>query len=191
MDRGIGGRAGAFRKSGQFEKAIAEYDKYIGLNPAEPLAFYGRGFAKVLKGDLAGVAADYGRYLETAPSSSSNRFYAALWVHLARQRLGQDNAANLAAQAATLDLSKWPGPVLKFYLGRMTAAEMRAAAADPDAEKTKGQVCEANFFEGERELWRGDKAAAVRLLLAARDGCPTNYYEHDAAVAELGRLVVK
>ena len=155
----IGGRAGAFRKSGQFEKAIVEYDKYISLNPNEPVAFYGRGFAKILKGDLAGAAADYGRSLEMAPSSSSSFPYAALWVHLARQRLGQENAANLAAE--------------------------------PDAEKMKGQECEASFYEGERALWRGETAAAVPLLLAARDCCPTSYYEYDAAVAGLGRLAVK
>jgi tetratricopeptide (TPR) repeat protein len=184
-------RATAHREMGRADLSIADYDRYIGLNPKDPRAFYGRGLGKFLQGDYAGAGADYGHFLELAPPSNDSFPYAALWARLAAERQGQDDAESLAHQAAKLDLTKWPGPILKFYLGQIPAEQMRAATADPDVEKARGRVCEANFFEGERARWRGDTAAAVRLLLEARDGCPRSFYEFEAAVTELDRLAKK
>jgi hypothetical protein len=39
--------------------------------------------------------------------------------------------------AAAADLSKWPGPVLKFDLGQMTADDVMKAATNADANIQK------------------------------------------------------
>ncbi len=185
------GRGSAYLKSGQFDRAIADFDKAINLRSAQTETFFVRGTAKFVTGSLDGAAADFRSFIEMSSPSSSTFPYAVLWQHVTRERLGQDDAAELAQQAAKLDLAKWPGPVLKFYIGEMTAEQLKAAAADPDAEKQKGHVCEANFYEGERALWRGEQEAGAALLAAARDGCPRKFLEYDGAVAELSRLAVK
>jgi hypothetical protein len=47
------------------------------------------------------------------------------------KRQGRDDSRQLAQVAAAADLSKWPGPVLKLDVGKMTAGEVMAAAASP------------------------------------------------------------
>ncbi|MGZ9112377.1 MAG: tetratricopeptide repeat protein, partial [Rhodoplanes sp.] len=45
-------------KLGQFDRAIADFDAALRLNPKMPSALYGRGKAKIKKGDAAGGNAD-------------------------------------------------------------------------------------------------------------------------------------
>jgi lipoprotein NlpI len=85
-------------------------------------------------------------------------------------------------------MTKWPGPVIGLYLGQMTPKAVLAAADDPDANKKKGQVCEANFYTGELVLQRGAKDEARRLFRLAADDCPKNSDERSAANAELKAL---
>ncbi len=109
-------------------------------------------------------------------------------LHVAMKRQGQNDAQQLAPVVAAADLSKWPGPVLKLDLGQITADEVMAAAANPDANTQKGQVCEANYYTGEDALLHQQRATALARFKAASDGCPKNYIENAAAQAELKRL---
>src|SRR5258708_24095473 len=52
------GRAAVYCKSGLFDKAIADYDAALKTNPKLAGPLYGRGIAKVRKGDVAGGNAD-------------------------------------------------------------------------------------------------------------------------------------
>ena len=51
--------------------------------------------------------------------------------------------------------------------------------------RKKGQLCEANFFNGELALQRGTKEEAVRLFRLAVADCPKTFIEWSAANAEL------
>jgi hypothetical protein len=55
----------------------------------------------------------------------------------------------LSQAISQIDMTAWPAPVIRLFLGQMTPTAVLAAAADPDAGKKKGQVCEANFYSGE------------------------------------------
>ena len=87
-----------------------------------------------------------------------------------------------------INLSQWPGPVLQLYLGKLTASQVFAAAADPDAKKQRNQQCEADFYTAEDALLHGHRALALEGLNAAVDGCPKSFFEYDGAGAELKRL---
>jgi lipoprotein NlpI len=87
-----------------------------------------------------------------------------------------------------IDMSKWPAPVIRLYLGELSAAEVLAAAADPDATKNRGQMCEANFYTGELALQNGIKDEAARLFRLAAADCPKTFDEFSAANAELKTL---
>jgi lipoprotein NlpI len=108
-------------------------------------------------------------------------------LHLVMKRQGQDDAAQLAQVAAAGDLSKWPGPVLKLYLGQMTTEDVMKAA-NSDIAMQKWRVCEANYFTGEDALLHHQQATALARLDAARDGCPKGDTEYRAALAELNGL---
>ena len=46
-------------------------------------------------------------------------------------------------------MTKWPAPVIRLFLGQLTPEAVLAAAADPDAQTNKGQICRSQFFTAE------------------------------------------
>jgi lipoprotein NlpI len=75
-------------------------------------------------------------------------------------------------------------------MDQMTPAAVLAAADHPDANKKKGQVCDAIFFSGELSLTKGLKDEATRLFRQAASDCPHSFNAWDAANAELKALGV-
>ena len=61
---------------GNYQGAIADYDKGIGINPQYADAYYSRGIAKSNLGDYQGAIADYTKAIEINPQDAdvySNR----------------------------------------------------------------------------------------------------------------------
>lgn len=177
------GRGYAYNAKGDYDRAIQDYDQAIRLNPDDANAFIVRGVANFLRGNLAGAVSDFQRGGELNPRIA----YDVLWLHLARKRLGQDDTKDLAERSAKADPSQWPSPILEFYMGKITADQLMAAASS-DANNQTGQLCEASFFAGEDALLHRRRAAAKALLQAAQDRCPKTNLHYDAAAAELKRL---
>jgi lipoprotein NlpI len=97
-------------------------------------------------------------------------------------------ARRLTEATAQIDMTKWPAPVIRLYLGQMTPQAVLASADDPDATTKKGHACEANFYNGELDLQRGAKDEATRLFRLATADCPKSFTEWSAANAELKAL---
>jgi len=111
--------------------------------------------------------------------------YKALWADIVAQR---NNAPSPLSQASTkIDMTPWPAPIIRSFLGRMPPEAVLAAAADADAKK-KSQVCEANFYGGELALRLNAKDEAVRLFRLAASDCARDVNEWFAANAELKAL---
>lgn len=145
-------------------------------------AYFNRGRTNLYAGALPKALAD----LDQATALDPKYAYAALWLDIVAQR--SNVSSRLSQATAALDMTKWPAPVIRMFLGQMTPAAVLAAADDPDATKKKGQVCEANFYSGELALRQGKKDEAKRLFEAAADGCPRTFVEWVAADAELKAL---
>jgi tetratricopeptide (TPR) repeat protein len=176
-DRGI-----AFEANNDFDTAIAEFDKIIGLDQYDAVAIFDRGIANLYRGALPMARADLSRSAELNPRYP----YTAIWLDIVDKR---SNAPSRLAQTTTqVDMSKWPAPVIQLYLGLLTPADVLAAAADPDAETKKGQVCEANFYSGELALQQGANEEAARRFRLAATGCSRTFIEWPAANAELRAL---
>src|SRR5262249_16751916 len=112
--------------------------------------------------------------------------YAALWLDIANRR--SNLPSRLPEAIKQIDMTKWPAPVIRLYLGQLTQEAMLAAADDPDVTKKNEQVCDANFFSGELALQRGAKDEATRLFRRAATGCPKTRDAYDSANAELKAL---
>src|SRR5262249_38173652 len=111
--------------------------------------------------------------------------YKALWADIVAQR---NNAPSPLSQASTkIDMTPWPAPIVRSFLGRMPPEAVLAAADDADAKK-KSQVCEANFYSGELALRLNAKDEAVRLFRLAASDYAKNVHKWVAANGELKAL---
>jgi lipoprotein NlpI len=180
---------------GDFDRAIADLNDAIRLDPGAVRAYIARALVYRLKGDRVlaindlndairldpknafayrtrGLAYLYGGNLAKALADVSEvsaldpkDAYGALWVDIVGQR--NDVPIRLARAISNIDMTLRPAPVIRRFLGQMTPAAVLAASDDPDAVKKSGQVCEANFYGGELALRRGAKDEATPLFRRA------------------------
>lgn len=178
------GRARVFQVRGDLEKALSNLDLAIEINPNNPGFHRLRGAIHFQSGHLTEALADLGR------SNELNRkdAYTQLWFHLAQRKSG--SGSELSEAAKLIDPSRWPAPIVRFFMGEMTFEALLESAQDNSMRKTREQVCEANFYAGELALEQGADQAA-RLLRAAADECPKRFVEWAAAKAELHKLETK
>jgi tetratricopeptide (TPR) repeat protein len=176
------GRGDAYKAKNQYDRSIADYTEAITLDPKYDWAFLNRGLANLYSGSLAKAMPDVERASEVNPKFA----YTALWLEIVDKR--SKRPSRLAQAVAQIDMTKWPAPILRLYLGQITADQVLAAARNPDPNTQANQVCEANFYNGELALQRRDTAVAARLFRLADTGCPKDYAEWPAARAELTAL---
>ena len=165
---------------GNSPAAIDDFSKSIRLDPEIATAYFNRGAAYyVLGGRTADAAADFKKALEVNPKDA----YAALWRELSERRSGSQG--HLAEATKQLDMTVWPAPVVRQFLGELNAEQTFAAAFDTDPKIKQAQTCEANFYSGELAVLKKDNKQAQRLLKLAADQCPPSFVESTAALAEL------
>jgi lipoprotein NlpI len=177
-------RGVAYQAKGDLDRAIADYSEAIRLNPKYVLAFTGRGLANLHAGALPKALADLNQASELDPKDA----YAALWLDVVNRR--SNLPSRLQQATRQIDMTKWPAPVIRLFLGQLTPKAVLAAADDNDAATKKGRVCEANVYTGELDLQQGRKDAAIALFRAAAADCPKDFIEYGAALAELKVLRV-
>jgi lipoprotein NlpI len=174
-------RGNEYRAQGDFDRAIADYSEGIRLNPQFTFVLLNRGVAYYYVGSLPKALADLNQASELNPKGA----YTALWLDIVNKR--SNLASRLQRAVAQIDMTHWPAPVIRLFLGQMTPAAVLAAADDPNPDTKKSHVCEAHFYSGELALRRDAKEEAVQLFKAAAESCPKTFIG-DVAVAELKRF---
>ena len=164
-DPAFNNRGAAYLAKGGHDRAIADLNEAIRLDPRDSGQYLNRGLANLYSGSLPKALADLNQSIELNPKSA----YAALWRDVVERR--SNLPSRLAQASMQIDMTEWPAPIIRLYLGQMTPEAVLAAADDPDVNTRKRQVCDANFFIGELALQRGAKDEAVRLFRLAAAGC--------------------
>ena len=160
--------------------AIGDFGKAIKLDPDDAGSYFNRGVAYyVVGGRYADAVADFTKAAEFNPKDA----YAALWRDLAERR--NSAPSHLAEAAKQLDMTAWPAPVIRHFLGELNVEQTLKAAFDTDQKTKQAQTCEANFYSGELALLKKNRKEAQRLLKAAADDCPPSFVESAAAVADM------
>jgi lipoprotein NlpI len=172
----------AYRAKGDNDRAIADYTQAIQLDPKYALAYFNRGRLDLFAGALPKALVDFNQASELNPKYA----YAAIWLDIVNKR--SNLPSRLSEASKQIDMTKWPAPVIRLYLGQFTPEAALAAADDTNPDTKKGQVCEVNFYSGELALQRSDKDEAARLFKLAAADCPKGFIEYDSAVAELKAL---
>jgi len=178
-DRGI-----VYTSMNDLTRAIRDFDQAITLKPDHALAIKNRGRAHFYLGNFAQAAADLQRGL----SLDSTNAYVVIWLHMARQRLKQDDSADFVSHLAATDTTRWPAPVARYFLGTLSADSLRTLAVESNSDVQKDQRCAAAFYIGEATLLRGQRNEAAPLFQETRASCPKDWTEYMAASAELQRL---
>ena len=138
----------------------------------------------------AAALADYRHFCELSESSQD---YPCLSIWLIRARLGETEAASKELstyldkrQKATT--SDWFSKVAEHLLGKVSEADLFAAAASPDAKKDSGQHCEAWFYAGMKKLFSGDKKTAADYFHKCLATEQKDFTEFQLAQSELKAL---
>jgi tetratricopeptide (TPR) repeat protein len=177
IDRGM-----AHFTKGENAQAIADYTTAIERDADKTfvgqLAHVVRGLAFLYSGAPDKAQADLRRAVELNPKEP----FFALFLHLAERRMG--SAGSLAAATPNLDMTKWPAPVIRMFLGEGTP---EAVLAVKGGEVT---VCEVDYFVAEFMLLEGKKEEALRLYTKAQTDCPRYILEGVASRAALRSLGV-
>jgi len=144
---------------GKVKEAIADYQKVASIDTANPVAHADLGFAKFFSGDAAGAEAEFNK----AISLDSKHRYLSPWLYMSMVRQGKDDAARskfsseLGKAASQRD---WVDQLMQFVAGRTTTAQLMASAQVGDAKVKAAQACEAQFFIGQLQEFKGQSDQA-------------------------------
>lgn len=168
---------------GNAPAALEDFTKAITLDADEPSTYFNRGVAYYLIGGRnPDAVADFQKAAELDPKDA----YSALWRDLAERR--NNSPTHLSEAAKQLDMTVWPAPVVRHFLGQLNIEQTYGAAFDTDPKTKTAQTCEANFYSGELAHLKKDMKEAQRLLKLAADQCPPSFIESTAALAGLIQL---
>jgi lipoprotein NlpI len=179
-------RAQAYADKNDYARAIQDYDQAIRLGPRVDRYVSGRGRVHFYQGQFSEANEDFRKALEIDPDQP----YVAIASYLAQARAGKPGQSDLRGRTAKLDLSEWPGAVVKLYLGSITPNGVLLAAKDADADPDAELRCEAYFYLGEYALLHGQRLKAARLFRQAVATNSSISFEYLAAQSELRRLAV-
>lgn len=176
---------------------IADFQRAVGLldaalanaqTPGERRsALFYRGHANFNLGAYGQAADDFDSSLAGRPNFRSKQA-PLLWRYAAQVRARRDARKALVRDVGGEDLHEWPGPILRFLMGKGTAGELEVAAESDEGAKRANGKCPAAFFLGMDAVRRGDKQRAREQFQLAQARCPTVSELNWAASSELKRL---
>jgi lipoprotein NlpI len=150
---------------------------------------YQRARVNFYAGEFASAVTDLEARIKAA--GARDKAYAWLWLDMASKRLGGDGnerKERLAEYANSIKHDGWPMPIVKYYRGEIDEDAVLKAAKDSNDTTQRWQLCEANYFIGQRYLHSKDTRAAKRAFERARDTEVFEFIEYRASGIELERL---
>jgi len=189
--------AAAYRRRGiakqaksDFDGAIADFDRALELDPKLAMAYGDRGISHFSNRHSGEALKDFNHFLDL---SKDEQDYPRLFVWMITARSNGADAANKDLTAylerrSNAAPNDWFSKLAGYVLGKVTQADLLAAAKSPDTKKEAGQLCEAWFFSGMKSLLAGDKTAAAdsfRKCLATEQKI---FVEYQFAQTELKSL---
>lgn len=124
-------RGFVYYAKGDVDRAMADYEEAIRLDAKSSSAYFHRGIANLYGGSISKALADINQANALDPKNA----YIALWLDIVSNR--SNLRGRLAQAVSQLDMTKWPAPVVRLYLGQMTPEAVLAAADDPKPETKK------------------------------------------------------
>jgi carboxyl-terminal processing protease len=122
-------------------------------------------------------------------ADNSGYGYGQIWKAMLLTRAGKSGAARTLLQRTVADhKDDWPGMLIRWMLGKYDDETLLVKAHEGSRQDVQNQLCEANFYLGERQFTKGNKEAAAKYFTAALETKVYHYIEYYAAAAYLRRL---
>jgi lipoprotein NlpI len=179
----IAERAQMRELAGQFDQALSDFSKARELTGDRHAYAFQTGIVQWALGKPDDAVDEF----DDVPDDGAIHMYGELWTVIAKKFNAKALAA-LGKSVASADLTKWPGPIVSFYLGGITDDQLNLAAEHKSKEITLGRRCEADFYAAEFQLSRNDSNGAASMLKAASSECPIDFVERPVAALEFSRL---
>lgn len=170
--------------AGDGDKAMADANKALLLFPKDYPALRQKAMIELARKHYAEAGDDMAEAVNGEPSY----YYGVLWLHIIRSHAGIKDRDELMHNMAHLDLTVWPGPVLNFYAGGITKAQLLSQVETHDPAQNEIRKCESTFYIAEDELAKGHRIEAAAMFRHAMHICPVPYIEHAGARSELAML---
>lgn len=177
------GLGNVYRAKADYSKAIENYTKSLELNPNFANAYINRGNTYNDMGAYDMAIADYKDAIRTKPAGA----YTPLLIAVAKMHKGDNAISDELSDESKAISNSWPMPVLQFYMGKLSADELIAAAKDPDAKQQQVELCEMYYYLGEWQLFHGQKQMGIESLKESKQNCTPVYFEYESVRAELNR----
>lgn len=174
---------------GEFERAIPDYTRSLGLGGDSFASYYRRGHARFYAAQYDAAAADFARAAEARQGDDeSDGLYARLWQVWSLQRAGRPLGTELQALAGRDVRGAWPRPALAMLVGALSPEQVIADVQNKKGDERELTLAEAWFYVGQHHRAKGDMGQARAAFEKARGQGITMYIEHVAAGFELAQM---
>lgn len=172
-------RGNSWLDKGDIDKALSDFNDAIRINPNYAKAYGNRATAWMIRQQYDRAIDDYRQSIRLQTTDS----YRPLLLVVAQMHKGNvDYTAELGTNTATFN-QDWPMPIVQFYMGKMTQADLEATGKSLDGENAHS--CELSFYIGEWQLSHGQRAQGIANLKTAKSTCNDTYSEYLIAVYDL------
>jgi tetratricopeptide (TPR) repeat protein len=178
------GRGGIYVIRSDLDLAVLDYDKAVELKPDDARLWRLKGLAEFLRADYEAAAGAFTH----AQRIKRTDLYNVILLHLARRHVNEEGISEEDVQGDKVDLGKWPGPIVLYFLGHLSKEEAIKAADDPDARIARARQCEAEYYVGQLDLAEGRLSEARRRFERDLQICPPSLLEMSGARVALGRM---
>lgn len=178
-------RAGGYRALGQYDQAIADDTRAIGLDPGDSDAVSARGLDHFSQGRFDLALADFNQALRLDPDNAQ-----ALNGRAYVERHSNDDEGAIRDEGRAIELEpNWAGPWLGRGLAYLDKGWFDMALADfRDALRINHSLTDALDGVGLAQLRKGDKPNAVTAYLAAST-IDLDRRNYNGAIAEADKAV--
>jgi len=175
-------QAQVYMQIGDFPRALGLLDDALASATTATdrrSALYYRGHANFNLGQYTQAADDFDASL--AGRTPKSRLSPLLWRYAAQVRTRRDARGALAKDVGNETLDEWPGPIVRFLLGKLPAGELEVVAESDDAAKRSKRQMPVRLLHRHGRHTARRQAARARPAPARPGALP------DGVRAQLGR----